>query len=132
MARKKESKKNTFGVADGFEFNPDISKLEEKLEEKTEEKEIKVSTKKTTIAAEGKIDPTRNYSKYYKPHPKVGSKGGTLGRGKIPSSERKIQFSVSCTAEQKARYMEAAKNDNRKLPDLVNRAIEEYIENHNL
>lgn len=76
------------------------------------------------------IDPTRNYSKYYTPHPKKGSNNGDLGRG--PVDERKIQFSVTCTPAQKELFKAAAKKSKRKLPDFICVAVEEYIEKNNL
>lgn len=106
--------KSKLGVADGINFD------DENLQSD--------STKAVTKPAE--IDPNRKYSKYYTPKPKTGAKGGTLGRGAV--SERKIQFSVTCTQAQKDLFKEAAKKDHRRLPEFICLAIEEYIENHNL
>ena len=78
------------------------------------------------------IDPNRCYSPYYTPKPKLGSKGGILGRGAVDKSERKVQFSVTCTPDQKKNFQEAAKKDGRSLPNFVCKAIEEYIYNNNL
>lgn len=89
-------------------------------------------TKKISHTKIAEIDPNRCYSPYYTPKPKLGSKGGTLGRGSVAADERKLQFSVTCTPAQKERFSEAAKKDKRKLPDFICMAVEEYIENHGL
>ena len=69
-------------------------------------------------------------NKYYKQHPKVGKRGGRIGR---PITDNpKITVSITCTKEQKALYKEAAEKDHRKFPDFVNLALQEYIDRHNL
>ena len=78
------------------------------------------------------VDPNRSYSKYYTPKPKKGAKGGLLGRGSIEDKDRKVQFSVTCTQSQKERFLKAAQNDHRKLPDFICVAVEEYIKKHKL
>lgn len=78
------------------------------------------------------IDPKRNYSQYYKPKPRYGSKGGRLGRGSVEKSERKVQFSLTCTSTQKDLFYKAAKNDGRSVSNFVCKAVEEYIKNHEL
>ena len=78
------------------------------------------------------IDPTRNYSQYYKPKPRYGSKGGRLGRGAVEKKERKVQFSLTCTSTQKELFYTAAKNDGRSVSNFVCKAVEEYIKNHEL
>ncbi len=120
--RNKNKKEELTGVADGLDFTGDTEDVEEEAVNKT-------SAGKTEKV---EIDPNRSYSPYYKPKPKKGSKGGTLGRGAVEESNRKIQFSLTCTLTQKERFAEAAKKDRRKLPDFICMAVEEYIENHNL
>ena len=51
---------------------------------------------------------------------------------KTVKSERKIQFSMTCTQLQKERFAEAAQKVSRTLPNFICIAVEEYIENHNL
>lgn len=121
--RDKSEKKELSGVADGIDFTSDIKDIEEATDENDD------SVKETKKV---KIDSNRSYSPYYTPKPKKGSKGGTLGRGAVEESNRKIQFSLTCTLTQKERFAEAAKKDKRKLPDFICMAVEEYIENHNL
>lgn len=124
--RAKAPKKNEgFGVADGFDFKADS-------EEKEELHTTELTSNKTTISENMLIDPNRSYSKYYDPKPKTGSRGGVLGRGPVDAKDRKVQFSVTCTQEQKRIFADAAKKDKRKLPDFICLAIEEYIKNHNL
>ena len=90
---------------------------------KAQKTEAPVSTTETSSNTQG-INP------YYEYHPKTGQKGGTLGR---PRQEvKRTQISIGCTEDEKELYKKAAIADNRKLPDFVNRAIMEYIENHNL
>lgn len=115
--------KKSGGIADGFDFSLDI-----------EEKEWSSSKqpKKKDSAKKSEVDPNRNYSPYYTPKPKKGTRGGTLGRGAVDEENRKVQFSLTCTKEQKDRFNEAAKKDKRKLPDFICLAVEEYIENHGL
>lgn len=125
-------KKNriSFGVTEGLDFDSDVEDtVKETISEKVIDSTKKVSVKKTEIV---EIDPKRSYSPYYTPKPKKGSKGGTLGRGAVEESNRKIQFSLTCTLAQKERFVEAAQKAKRKLPDFICVAIEEYIENHNL
>lgn len=126
--RKKD--KISFGVAEGLDFGSDIEDtIKETISETGIDSTKKASVRKTEIV---EIDPNRSYSPYYTPKPKKGSKGGILGRGAVEESNRKVQFSLTCTLEQKERFIEAAKKDRRKLPDFICVAIEEYIENHRL
>lgn len=120
--RNKSEKEELSGVADGFDFTGDTEDVEEEAANKT-------SAGKTEKV---EIDPNRSYSPYYRPKPKKGSKGGTLGRGAVDESQRKIQFSLTCTSSQKERFAQAAKKEKRKLPDFICMAVEEYIENHGL
>ena len=78
------------------------------------------------------IDPKRNYSQYYTPKPRYGSKGGRLGRGSVEKSERKVQFSLTCTSTQKELFYAAAKHDGRSVSNFICQAVEEYIKNHEL
>lgn len=121
--RKKDSKPS-FGAADGFDFTPDLDEL-------AEEHPI-VEPKKQRITIDADVDPNRNYSPYYTPKPKIGSHGGYLGRGAVDASERKTQFSLTCTPAQKQLFMNAAKKAKRKLPDFICTALEEYIEQNGL
>lgn len=118
--RDKSEKKELSGVADGLDFIVDVEDIEEATDENDD------SSRETEKV---KIDPNRSYSPYYTPKPKKGSKGGILGRGAVDESQRKIQFSLTCTSSQKERFAEAAKKDRRKLPDFICMAVEEYIEN---
>lgn len=129
---KAEEKSVSFGVTDGLDFGMESEELTEVVVEQPAEapKPQKKAPAKKTPKAE--VDPNRNYSPYYTPKPKLGTKGGTLGRGAVPEEERKVQFSLTCTPAQKERFKEAAQKDHRKLPDFICLAIEEYIENHNL
>ena len=108
-------KEKSIGVADGIGFDP----------------EGEIDDDIVTEGPSGKTS-NRNYSKDYSPHPKTGKHGGELGRPAVAASERKIQFSVSCTQIQKEKYKTAADAEGRKLPDFINHALEEYIRNHNL
>lgn len=136
MARVKNSQpekvSKPLGVADGFDFDAedyeDTPSIEVKEPPKKTAKIKKEPSKKPTPTAAGE----RTYSKYYTPQPKLGKKGGVIGHPPVNEEDRKIQFSVSCTQRQKEQYQEAARKDGRKLPDFVNRAIQEYIENHGL
>lgn len=129
----------TFDVAGGLNFDTsfdDDSTTNEAVEPAVikpaeDTKAQKVSTLKKAPA---KVDENTSgeYGRYYTPKPKLGSKGRKLGRKVVQKTERKIQFSVTCTAEQKERFIEAAQNDRRKLPEFVCLAIEEYIANHRL
>lgn len=128
---KTEEKNASFGVIDGLDFGMEEDITEEVVEKTAETpKPQKKTPAKKTVKAE--VDPNRNYSPYYTPKPKLGSKGGVLGRGAVPEAERKVQFSLTCTPAQKERFTEAAQKDHRKLPDFICLAVEEYIENHNL
>lgn len=125
-----EEKNVSFGVTDGLDFGTGTEEITQQPDATAKSaKKRKDPARKIT---EAEIDPNRNYSPYYTPKPKLGSKGGTLGRGAVDKSERKVQFSLSCTPAQKERFMEAAKKDDRSLPNFICKAVEEYIENHNL
>ena len=133
--RKKESK-NSYGVADDISFDSESENIDtqpDNLQTSSTESatptENSVKKRKTTPT---KVDPNRHYSKYYTPTPSIGEKGGVMGRRAIPESERKIQFSVTCTPAQKEQFKEAAKKDKRRFADFICVALEEYIENHNL
>jgi|GEM_PF-1988855 hypothetical protein len=130
---KTEEKNDTFGVTDGLDFGMEVEEIAEEVVEQPVEAtkpQKKAPAKKAPTKAE--VDPNRAYSPYYTPKPKLGSKGGTLGRGAVDKSERKVQFSLTCTPAQKEMFSEAAKKEKRKLPDFICLAVEEYIENHNL
>lgn len=130
--RKKPERTESFGVADGFDFSNE-SDEQVNAEKKVESMSTSgVSKIRPVVSTNTEIDPNRCYSPYYTPKPKKGSKGGSLGRGPVDASERKVQFSLTCTPAQKKRFMEAAQNDKRKLPEFICTAVEEYIENHNL
>lgn len=107
------------GLKESYEkhFSPDISIA------KTERPENSISKLETSNNAQG-VNP------YYDYHPKTGQKGGTLGRPR--QNVKRTQISIGCTEEEKDFYRKVAIADNRKLPDLVNRAIMEYVENHGL
>lgn len=90
---------------------------------KAESAEAPISITETSSSSQG-VNP------YYKYHPKTGQKGGTLGRPR--QTVKRTQISIGCTEDEKELYKKAAIADNRKLPDFVNRAIMEYIENHGL
>ena len=133
--RKKESK-NSYGVADDISFdnepeNEDIKSdsIHINSTESANSAEPTQKKRKTTPTA---VDPNRYYSKYYTPKPSLGEKGGVMGRKAVPESERRIQFSVTCTPAQKEKFKEAAKKDKRRFTDFICVALEEYIENHNL
>ena len=132
MARVKSSQppkvSKPLGVAEGFDFNAD------NLEDTTsiEVSEPPKAKKEQPQKSSSNNSEERTYSKYYTPKPKVGKRGGVIGRPPIKEEDRKSQFSVSCTERQKEYYKEAARKDGRKLPDFVNKAIQEYIENHGL
>ena len=126
----RKKNKISFGVTEGLDFGSDIEDtVKETISETVVDSTKKVSVRKMEIV---EIDPNRSYSPYYTPKPKKGSKGGILGRGAVEESNRKVQFSLTCTPAQKERFIEAAKKDRRKLPDFICVAIEEYIENHGL
>lgn len=133
--RKKESK-NSYGVADDISFDNESENIDtqpDNLQTSSTEPatptENNVNKRNTTPT---KVDPNRYYSKYYTPKPRLGEKGGVMGRGAVSESERRIQFSVTCTPEEKELYKNAAKKDDRSFPDFIRKALKEYIENHNL
>lgn len=123
----KEKTNTSYHVTDGITFT--VQENDNTNYNHTSKTQEQVSTK-NILAAE--IDPNRNYSPYYTPKPKLGSKGGVLGRGAVDKSKRKVQFSLTCTPDQKKRFSEAAKKEKRKLPDFICLAVEEYMENHDL
>ncbi len=124
--RKKEDKPS-FGVTDGLDFGNNTEEIiKEVIVQPVAAPEKRPPAKNT------EVDPHRSYSIYYTPKPKKGAKGGTLGRGIVAESERKVQFSLTCTPVQKERFMKAAQNDHRKLSDFICLAVEEYIEKHGL
>lgn len=134
---RRKDNKVSFGVTDGLDFSSDSADYDDPIDNVhrnglTNSVDLDTSTVSDIPVSNTEIDPNRNYSIYYNPRPKLGSKGKPLGRGAVKESERKIQFSVTCTPAQKEAYKEAAKKDRRKLPDFICMAIEEYIENHNL
>lgn len=121
------------GVAEGLHFDHDEVEsqvIEEEAERSREQHKQKESSE--VPASPSGSEEDSKYNKYYRPHPQKGSKGGDLGRRIVPASERKIQFSVTCTPDEKERYVKAAQQDHRKLPDLVTTALDEYIKNHKL
>lgn len=129
---KTKENNNSFGVIDGLDFGIESEEITDDVVRQSAEilkVQKKISDNKIIKAT---IDPNRNYSPYYTPKPKLGTKGGTLGRGAVPEEERKVQFSLTCTPAQKERFKEAAQKDHRKLPDFICLAVEEYIKNHNL
>lgn len=137
--RKKEAKTtSSFGVADGFDFEPTSEESSSIIEpfieaEPTPQKKfVPALANGNNESRTAELDPNRHYSKYYTPKPKKGARGGDLGRGAVKAEDKKIQFSVSCTPAQKEQFIEAAKKDHRKLPEFVCLAIEEYIRNHSL
>ena len=99
----------------------------------TSNAEARKSIKEATTE-EPSIEETRSnmqgINPYYEYHPKTGQKGGTLGRPRTDT--RRTQISIGCTEYEKELYKKAAVADKRKLPDFINRAIMEYIENHGL
>lgn len=113
------NKDTTFNITAGLDFD-NIEGADEQNKAPSED------------ASKAKIDPNRCYSPYYTPRPKLGAKGGTLGRGAVAQSERKEQFSLTCTPAQKEKFKEAAKKEKRKLPEFICIAVEEYIEKHKL
>lgn len=125
--RKKEDKKKdpSAGVADGFEFDEDI--INSEIDEEIQENETVKSSNKPSPDTDGSV-----YKKYYKPHPKVGARGGKMGRPVLDVKVRKVQVNITCTPEEKELYRNAAAKDNRNFPGFVNAALHEYIERHNL
>ena len=132
MARVKNSQPQKvakpLGVADGFDFEAELVE-EPVIEEVKKPAKAQIKPPKEAPIA---VSDGRTYSKYYTPQPKLGKKGGVIGHPPVNDEDRKIQFSVSCTQSQKEQYQAAAKKDGRKLPDFVNRALQEYIEKHGL
>lgn len=127
MARKKEDSGKKVSVSEGLEFdttenNEIIETINSKHSGIDNNPTLTVPTNETS----------RLYSKYYKPHPKLGNKGGVLGKPPVKEQERKRSVSIQLSDSQKERFNQAAAKDSRKWPDFVIRAIEEYIENHNL
>lgn len=129
-----EKKNDSFGITDGLYFGTDDEEITEKvISQPIETQNLqKRAPEQKSVIIKAKVDPNRYYSPYYTPKPKLGSKGGTLGRGAVDKSERKVQFSLTCTPTQKKIFSEAAKKEKRKLPDFICLAVEEYIERHNL
>jgi len=131
MARVKNSQSQKIakplGVADGFDFETEMDENPAEEVSKSVKSQNKPPKEPPIVKSDG-----RTYSKYYTPQPKRGKKGGVIGHPPVNDEDRKIQFSVSCTQSQKEQYQAAARKDGRKLPDLVNRALLEYIENHGL
>lgn len=125
MRKKEEKNAVGFGVADGLDFETETDIKEEVITPKPIAR-----AEKKTMSEIAQIDPNRCYSKYYSPKPRKGSRGGNLGRGSVDEKERKVQFSVTCTPEQKERFVKAAKIDQRKLPEFICVAVEEYIKKH--
>lgn len=141
--RKKDTEK--VSVDAGFDFGTDIiDEAENEAQEVNHEPvkatksvdEPKITITRTKQATDEKEEASteneRTYSKYYKPHPKVGAKGGTIGKPPVEEKERKRSVSIQLSNTQKERYNQAAAKDRRKWPDFVVAAIEEYIEKHNL
>lgn len=129
MARDKQ-KPAAFGVADGFDFSSDVTEAEEiEVKASPPAKKKKEPTIKP-VSDDVKTEDDIGQNPYYDYHPKKGARGGSLG---APRKEtRRVQISIGCTVEDKQLYQSAAEKDGRKLPDFVNTAIKEYIENHNL
>ena len=128
MARNKEKEKKkksrTFNVDEDLSFD---------VEETSEVENIKpAETPKTKNPKNTAVDTERNYSVYYTPKPKTGKRGGVIGHPPVTAEMRRKPVSFYCSDIDKQRYLEAAKKDGRKFPDFVNKALEEYIENHNL
>lgn len=127
---KTAAEKESLGVADGLDFSVDIEESTENIPSPAVLNHSQ--PEKKSSAVETDINTNRNYSPYYTPKPKKGARGGTLGRGAVDPTERKVQFSMTCTPAQKERFLEAAQKEKRKLPDFICLAVEEYMENHNL
>lgn len=125
--RKKEDKKKdpSSGVAEGIDFDEDIVNSE--IDEEIQEHENIKSSSKPSPDTGGSV-----YKKYYQPHPKVGARGGKMGRPVLDVKVRKVQVNITCTPEEKELYRKAAAKDNRNFPGFVNAALHEYIERHNL
>lgn len=88
-----------------------------------------VSRDSAVISNESAIKTSGN-NPYYDYHPKTGARGGTLGAPR--KDTKRTQISIGCTEDEKQLYKKAATADGRKLPDFVNRAVQEYIINHGL
>lgn len=124
-------KPNNLGsVTSGFDFSDHQAEIEA---------EPPVIQKKEESKREPKVTPSsqvvhgdRCYSKYYTPKPKTGVRGGTIGRGPVDPSKRKVQFPVTCTPSEKELFLRAAEADGRRMPDFICHAVKEYIKNHNL
>ena len=65
-------------------------------------------------------------------NPVLGNQGGRIGHPPVPDAQKKKPVSFYCNEEEKQLYQAAAAKDGRRFPDFVNRAIKEYINNHNL
>lgn len=127
--RKKEPKE-TFGIVDDLEFGIDNWP---QTEENVGLPETMPAVKKTVLKLKDvEIDPNRIYTPYYKPRPKEGPCGGKIGRGAVPDEKRIIQFTMSCTKNQKQRFMDAAEKENRRLPNFICNAVEDYIRRNGL
>ncbi|MCR5083862.1 MAG: hypothetical protein K6B15_10365 [Parasporobacterium sp.] len=122
MARDKIKNPEPLGVADDLDFSTDNLDDEEEIF-KTSISPLSKGSNTTAKTDDGK-------NPYYTYHPKLGEKGKALGAPR--KDVHRIQISIGCTKEEKILYQKAAKADRRKLPDFVNVAIHEYIENHNL
>lgn len=127
--RKKEPKE-TFGIADDIEF--DIEHWPPAEENTSQPETVPTAQKQVMKLKDADIDPGRDYTPYYKPRPKTGPCGGKIGRGAVPIEKRIIQFTMSCTKEQKQRFMEAAEKENRRLPNFICNAVEDYIKRNGL
>lgn len=127
--RKKEPKE-TFGITDDLEFGIDNWPS---AEENAGQLEVTPTAKKATLKLKDvEPDPDRIYTPYYKPRPKEGPCGGKIGRGAVPDEKRIIQFTMSCTKNQKQRFMDAAEKENRRLPNFICNAVEYYIKKNGL
>lgn len=129
MARDKQ-KPTDLGVADGFDFSSDVTDIEEiEVKASPPAKKKKEPTIKP-VPDDVKTEDDIGHNPYYDYHPKKGARGGSLGAPR--KKARKVQISIGCTVEEKQLYQRVAAKDGRKLPDFVNTAIKEYIDNHNL
>ena len=89
---KTEEKNNSFGVTDGLDFGMEAEETtEEVVEQPAATPKPKKTPAKKATTTKAEVDPNRDYSPYYTPKPKLGSKGGTLGRGAVDKSERKVR-----------------------------------------
>ncbi len=133
MARKKPP----LGVAEGFDFESESDNNNEATPVAATEIVSGTSndaTETAPIKSDGSPAPgtERSYSTYYTPKPKTGKKGGVIGHPPVSDEMRRKPVSFYCNDVDKQRYLDAAKKDGRKFPDFVNKALMEYIENHNL